>query len=298
MLVRRAAVAVLLALVPACAGADRALPEPAPTPTPSPRPLDPFELAASYLAPDPQALATRLVAAERAIVQIGGAAHVRSGGHLPGAGGDGDVAEHARVQQAAYRQLVAEPSWRDEVLAAVPDDLLPAVRANLAAGVDLRALTSPRPGLPDWEIVAPPPADELRAHYGAAEQEFGVSWSYLAAIHLVETRMGRIRGTSTAGARGPMQFLPSTWEHWGEGDIEDPRDAIRAAARYLVGHGAPADMDRALYAYNHSQRYVRAVSAYAGRMRAEPATYAAYYHWQVYYRTTRGDALLDVGWRG
>ena len=69
--------------------------------------------------------------------------------------------------------------------------------------------------------------------------------------------MGRIRGTSTAGAKGPMQFLPSTWEAYGEGDIEDPDDAIMAAARYLANYGAPADMDRALFAYNHSDHYVR-----------------------------------------
>ncbi len=34
-------------------------------------------------------------------------------------------------------------------------------------------------------------------------------WYYLAAINLIETRMGRIDGLSTAGAQGPMQFLPA-----------------------------------------------------------------------------------------
>jgi len=68
-------------------------------------------------------------------------------------------------------------------------------------------------------IVAPPPADELLGHYRAAGDEFGVDWTYLAAIHLVETRMGRIRGTSTAGAHGPMQFMPATWDAYGEGDV-------------------------------------------------------------------------------
>jgi membrane-bound lytic murein transglycosylase B len=207
-----------------------------------------------------------------------------------------DVAEHARVQQAAYRQLVRTAEWRETVFSQLPAELQPVARANVEAGSDLRELTQPRTELPPWRIVAPPPADELRAHYAAGQKEFGIDWTYLAAIHLVETRMGRIRGTSIAGAKGPMQFLPSTWARWGKGDIENPRDAIHAAARYLRGHGAPADMDRALFAYNHSDLYVNAIKLYASLMRDEPRAYDAYYNWDVYYRTTKGDALLYVGW--
>jgi membrane-bound lytic murein transglycosylase B len=121
----------------------------------------------------------------------------------------------------------------------------------------------------------------------------------LAAIHLVETRMGRIRGDSTAGARGPMQFLPSTWAAYGNGgDIESNHDAIFTAARYLQANGAPADMAKAIWNYNHSDRYVQAVTRYAQRMLADPAAYAAYWHWDVYYRLASGDVLLPVGWTG
>jgi membrane-bound lytic murein transglycosylase B len=120
-----------------------------------------------------------------------------------------------------------------------------------------------------------------------------VPWQYLAAIHLVETRMGRIRGTSSAGARGPMQFLPATWRRYGGGgDIHATGDAVLAAARLLRAHGAPADMARALYAYNPSRRYVRAVTAYAEQMRADPRAFLGYYQWQVYY----GDTLLPEGY--
>ena len=56
-----------------------------------------------------------------------------------------------------------------------------------------------------------------------------------------------------------MQFMPATWRAYGlGGDIDDPRDAILAAANYLHASGAPQDVDRALYAYNHSRAYVRA----------------------------------------
>ena len=256
----------------------------APSPTPSPeRPTDPFALARSYEARGPEELARRLFIAERAL-------------RAPDADAT-DLEEHGRVQQASYRQIVVNPGWLDQVLAAVPAELHATVRANVEAGAELRALTAPREALPDWRIVAPPPPIDLRKYYNDAQVESGVPWEYLAAIHLVETRMGRIRGTSTAGARGPMQFLPQTWDRWGEGDIESARDSIRAAARYLKGHGAPADMPRALFAYNHSDRYVKAVTNYAEQIRADEGAYLGYYHWQVYYRTATANTHLPEGWR-
>jgi membrane-bound lytic murein transglycosylase B len=108
--------------------------------------------------------------------------------------------------------------------------------------------------------------------------------------------MGRIRGTSEAGAKGPMQFLQATWDAYGEGDINDPHDAIMAAARYLQRNGAPGDMAKALWNYNHSDRYVRAVTLYAQQMEADPRAYLTYHAWQVYYIMTRGDVLLEEGY--
>jgi len=201
------------------------------------------------------------------------------------------------LQQVAYRALAAHPEWDDAVKGIVPEALHASIDANVAAGRELRSLVrNPRPTLPAWRIVAPEPADVLRGHYEAAEAEFGVPWEYLAGVHLTETRMGRIRGTSTAGAQGPMQFLPSTWEAYGEGDINDTGDAIRAAARYLKANGAPERMADALYRYNPTPKYVNAVTAYAEQMRADERTFEGYWHWEVYYWSTLGDVWLPVGY--
>jgi hypothetical protein len=198
-----------------------------------------------------------------------------------------------RAQQRAYRAVVRQPKLLPEVVALVPPALRRTVKANVLAGAELRKLSRPASRLPRWRIVAPAPPATLLASYRAADAELAVPWQYLAAIHLVETRMGRIRGTSSAGARGPMQFLPATWRRYGGGgDIHATGDAVLAAARLLRANGAPADMGRALYAYNPSRRYVRAVTAYAEQMRADPRAFLGYYQWQVYY----GDTLLPEGY--
>jgi soluble lytic murein transglycosylase-like protein len=210
-----------------------------------------------------------------------------------------DTSRLAQRAQAIYRMLSSRLDLLPRALERVPPALRPSVDANVRAGAELRALTKPKATFPPWRIIEPPPADELRRYYGEAEAAFGIPWQYLASIHLVETRMGRIRGTSSAGAQGPMQFMPATWARYGEGgDINDPRDSILAAGRYLKAAGAPGNMPKALFAYNHSDRYVRAVTLYAEQMRADERLYAAYYHWQVYYITPSGDVMLPVGYIG
>ncbi|HEY2956663.1 MAG TPA: lytic transglycosylase domain-containing protein [Actinomycetota bacterium] len=201
--------------------------------------------------------------------------------------------ELGRAQQRAYRAMGRQPALIPAVLRLLPAALRPVADSNARAGSDLRKLSRPGPQLPRWRIGHPAPPAELLAAYHDADARLGVGWAYLAAVHLVETRLGRIKGDSPAGAKGPMQFLPSTWRRYGGGgDINSTRDAVLAAARLLRANGAPARMAAALYAYNHSDLYVRAVTAYAEQMRANPRTFLGYYQWQVYY----GDTLLPEGY--
>jgi hypothetical protein len=201
-------------------------------------------------------------------------------------------------QQNAYRALGAHPEWLPDVLAKLPGDVQPIVTANERAGRELAGLGEPQSNLPDWQIAPPPPADVLRAYYNEAEAASGIPWAYFAAIHLVETKLGRIRGTSTAGAQGPMQFLPATWERYGRGDINDNHDAILGAARLLQANGAPGDTSRALFRYNNSVRYVDAVQSYAQLMLSDERAFLGYYEWQVYYATTDGTFVLPEGYPG
>jgi peptidoglycan hydrolase CwlO-like protein len=119
------------------------------------------------------------------------------------------------------------------------------------------------------EIVAEPVEPISRKGYrrlykeAAKQYGFGEDWYVLAAVGKVESNHGENMGSSSAGAMGPMQFLPSTWETAGvdgNGDgvanIMDPRDTIPAAARYLETGGAPRDWYRALFTYNHADWYV------------------------------------------
>ena len=173
------------------------------------------------------------------------------------------------------------------------------IGAASEAGKQLRQLhAGPIPKtLPDWHIVQPPPIPELMSYYKEAEATFGVPWYFLASINLIETRMGRIRGDSSAGAQGPMQFIPSTWAAYGNGgDVNSYHDSILAAARYLKAAGAPGDMDRAIFAYNHSAFYVAAVKDYGEAMHTDPTAYNGFYGWQVYYPTLDGPIWMPPGW--
>src|SRR5204862_4436015 len=105
------------------------------------------------------------------------------------------------------------------------------------------------------------PPDQLPVMQAAAAG-CGLPWPILAAVAKVESDFGRNMATSSAGAIGYGQFLPSSWATYGRGgNPYDYRDAIPSMARYLCAHDGARDLRRALYAYNHAEWYVNDVLA-------------------------------------
>jgi membrane-bound lytic murein transglycosylase B len=200
-----------------------------------------------------------------------------------------DVTYLALYHQRMLRLMAARRALGDATLARLPRDVRGEARDTVIGRRELAAIPRQPGRLPRVRVAKAAPAADLRSYYTEAQRRFGVPWSILAAVNFVESSFGRVRSASEAGARGPMQFLPSTWREYGMGgDIEDPHDAILAAANYLQHAGAPHDIGRALFAYNHSTSYVRAIRRFAGRMRADERTFLSYYAWQVFVRTRHG----------
>lgn len=212
-----------------------------------------------------------------------------------------DTIRQISQKDTAYEEAVEDESARAEELRqkeAALDDAVEELRADRdASAIRLRGLreaerarileTAPATGgaagqrgyelrIAREEIVAeevePIPYRRYVQLYKKSAKQYGFAedWHILAAVGKVESNHGENMGPSTAGAMGPMQFLPSTWETSGvdgngdgEANVMDPEDAIPAAAKYLETGGAPNDWYAALYSYNHADWYVKKVLAVA-----------------------------------
>ncbi|MER8160242.1 NlpC/P60 family protein [Streptomyces sp. NPDC094472] len=166
--------------------------------------------------------------------------------------------------------LMALPLLAVFLVAALLNSIIPGSGSTTAPGEN--ALTDIPPAM-------------LALYRQAAPECPGLSWTILAAIGKAETDHGRHPAmTSSAGAVGPMQFLPSTFKLYAypvpAGGKRpptpwDPVDAVFAAARLLCAHGARGgkNLQRAIYAYNPSHAYVANVLRIARRYAAaSPAT--------------------------
>ena len=204
-----------------------------------------------------------------------------------------DVQLLALYQQRITRVLARDPALAARVLGLLPKDVAKITQANVVASSRLFSHARPVSDASALHTQRPESAGTLLGYYQEAEHRFGVEWQVLAAVNSIESRFGRVRSSSYAGAQGPMQFLPSTWDAYGMGgDIHDPHDAILGAANYLAASGAPGDYHAALYHYNPVNDYVAAVLLYAKQMTRDPRTYYAYYNWQVFVFTKQGEVRL------
>ena len=136
--------------------------------------------------------------------------------------------------------------------------------------------TLPPPGTPRLNSLSNPPQPipaGIKTLYLAAADRYHLPWTLLAGIGMEETAHGRATATSSAGARGLMQFMPATWALYGvdgdgdgRADITNDADSAMSAANYLTASGVTAGPDgvrRAIFAYNHADWYVNDVLYYA-----------------------------------
>lgn len=174
----------------------------------------------------------------------------------PGRGQDGSASVTVVIAAAAMMLLLLIP-----LMISVGSGSLPAA----AAACTPAGTAQPAPSAAAAHSI---PGSYL-ALFEQTGRKYGIPWPVLAGIGEVESGDGANDGPSSAGALGPMQFIPSTWRIYGDGgDIMNPADAIPAAARLLLANGAPAAIPAAIFAYNHSPDYVREVLSWAN-------TYAA-----------------------
>jgi membrane-bound lytic murein transglycosylase B len=202
--------------------------------------------------------------------------------------------EAARQEQLRVNELAAYASVEKSVVPLLPNDMQQPI-SDMVAGLHSLYILG---GIDQYYLVnvhfrypysAAAPLASLRSYYVEAQNLYGVDASYLASINYIESNFGRNNGPSSAGAQGPMQFLPATWRAYSlGGEIDDPHDSILGAANYLRASGAPGNLRRALYAYNHSKLYVEAVLAYARVMRRDLRAFYGFHAWQVFVRTPDG----------
>jgi hypothetical protein len=203
-----------------------------------------------------------------------------------------DVELLALYHQRIYRLLRRSDALATAVTRLLPGRVAREARAIVAAGKGLRAIT---PALKARKIRTKRPLaiGTLVRHYRDAERRFRVPWQLLAALNFVESAFGKIRTDSAVGARGPMQFMPATWRAYGlGGNVHNDRDAIMGAANYLRASGAPRDLRRALFAYNHSNAYVDAILRYTDLIERDVRNLYVFYSWQLFVRTEKGDLRL------
>lgn len=292
-----AALAVL-ALLGACSAADEApsgaLGDATPETSPQPSPEPATSVAGKTVQQSiPDTVAQRLIELNGSFNDT--LAEWLSGSRLRGTPRWDEMEITGLRKQKVMRRLARYPNLAAKVIPKLPAGLRQETKTNVTAAKRLSVLVTPmkRSDAMKLNTSFPDFAVKLMEFYREAQRRFDVPWHVLASVNFIESKFGRFQGPSSAGAQGPMQFMPATWDAYGAGgDVWDPHDAIMGAARYLSASGAPERMRDALYAYNHSDAYVDAIQLYAREMERDERRFYSYYFWQVFICTTEGDLQL------
>jgi soluble lytic murein transglycosylase-like protein len=197
-----------------------------------------------------------------------------------------DYRQAIRAEQVDLLRVATNPDLVDAVVRDAPPDLGIVVQDTAGAWHAIWRLA----GIDEFNLVRihPRPLDgaapsaQLVHDYQDSAGHYQMDWTYLASINFIESDFGRVNGPSSAGALGPMQFMPATWAAYGSGaDVDNPRDAIEAASRYLFLNGGRRNMPGAIFAYNHDNDYVLAVEYYADAIRHDPDWVDRFYYWNT-----------------
>jgi len=226
------------------------------------------------------------------------AAPFRDLADLRGIGTEPVATTGSRVIQIELPATSSQPSGAaaPDAPAGIPEVVLAAYRRAAAAS----AISAPGCGLSWWMLAAVGKMESDHADGGrldpAGNTRDPIFGPWLDGSNGTAAIPASGAGPVWERAAGPMQFLPATWARYGSGDVHDQRDSILGAARYLVANGAPGDMPRALFHYNPSRGYVRAIQFYARHMQEDERAFFGFYSWQVLYKHVDGTMILPEGY--
>lgn len=181
-------------------------------------------------------------------------------------------------------------------VAAVGDPRIPAAMARPYRSAEARlAATAPGCGL-SWSLLAGIGKVESDHARGGNIDAEGTTLAPILGPALdgtsgnaaiPDTDNGALdRDTRWDRAVGPSQFIPTSWDIYGADGNDDGRtdpnnayDAATATGRYLCAGGLdlsdPADLNTAVFRYNHSQDYVDTVLGWARTYASAPGVAAA-----------------------
>jgi hypothetical protein len=183
--------------------------------------------------------------------------------------------------EAAYARVAALVAAAEARLSVLDERARQARAAEQAAEMlrRLRAQADAQAGAAAARATARTvPGGYFALYRAAAATCPGLRWEVVAAIGQVETGHGTNVKVSSAGAQGPMQFMPATFAAYGvdgggDGriDIWDPADSVFSAANYLCANGAgsPRKLRGAIWRYNHADWYVAMVLRIADQLAAK-----------------------------